>query len=333
MDAGPVEEIGWVTGEQSPNKTGSRFGVLATDLGICWDDGAGGMLVAFGDTYGEGWGGHGPGPKTADWRCNVLGRAPLGEPVGVLELTSMVQDRSGHAIQTLPRDSTVPEETVIPTAGIAVDGVHYLHFMSVRSWEGPGRWRTNYGAIGWSTDCGQTWRTDGPRWPNRSAQWWRSNGGGGFQLGAFVPDGEHVLLFGTPNGRFGPARLARVPAAEVLDISAYRYWTGQDWSTRPYRAAPVIGPPVAELSVLQHRRAQCWLALTLDEHLAAIVLRSAPTPTGPWSAPVPVVRGVDYPGLYGGHLLPCSAESDHLYFTMSQWGPYNVRLMRTLLTW
>jgi len=44
-----------VTGEDSPNRTGSRFGFLATDLGILWDDGAGGVLAAFGDTYGEGW--------------------------------------------------------------------------------------------------------------------------------------------------------------------------------------------------------------------------------------------------------------------------------------
>lgn len=332
MDPGPVEEIGWVTGETSPNKTGSRFGMFATDLGICWDDGTGDMLVAFGDTYGEGWGGHGAGPRTADWRCNVLARAPLGEPTGTLELQSMVEDAPGHAAAVLPRDPTAPEETVIPTAGIEVDGTQLMHFMSVRAWNGPGQWRTNYGGIARSTDGGESWRADGPRWVNRSAQWWRSGGGAGFQLGAFARDGEHLLLFGTPNGRFGPARLARVPAGAVLDTGAYQYWTGQGWSSRPYGAAPVIPAPIAELSVLLHHPTQRWLALTLDEHLAAIVLRNAPAPTGPWSTPQPVVRGVDYPGLYGGHLLPCSADGEHLYFTMSQWGPYNVRLMRTRLT-
>lgn len=321
-----------MTGELSPNKTGSRFGVFGTDLGISWDDGADGVLVAFGDTYGEGWGGHGPGPRDADWRCNTLARAPLGEPLGVLELTAAIEDRPEHAAQVLARDPAVAEETVIPTAGIAVDGVQYLHYMSVRVWHGPGRWRTNHGAIARSADGGEHWHTDGPRWANRPARFW-CGGGAGFQLAAFARDGEHVLIFGTPNGRFGPARLARVPATAVLDAAAYQYWTGQDWHPRPYRAAPVIQAPVAELSVLRHRPSRRWLALALDEHLSAIALRSAPAPTGPWSAPQPVVRGVDYPGLYGGHLLPCSADGEHLYFTMSQWGPYNVRLMRTRLTW
>ncbi|MGH3913817.1 MAG: DUF4185 domain-containing protein, partial [Pseudonocardiaceae bacterium] len=175
-----------MTGERSANRTGSRFGVLATDLGICWDDGAGGLLVAFGDSYGTGWGGHGAGPPDADWRCNVLAHACLDEPAGALVLQSMVQDAPGHAAQVLPRDPTVREETVIPTAGIAVDGVQYLHFMSVRSWYGPGRWRTNYSRIARSTDGGQTWRTDGPRWNNQAAQWWRSDGGAGFQLCALI---------------------------------------------------------------------------------------------------------------------------------------------------
>lgn len=331
MEPGPLEELGWVTGEQSPNKTGSRFGVLGTDLGICWDDAAGGMLVAFGDTYGEGWGGHGAGPREADWRCNVLAVASLDEPMATLELDSFVEDSSGHAAEVLPRDPLLGVETVIPTAGIGVGGTQYLHYMSVRSWDGPGRWRTHYGGVAYSTNGGQDWRTDGPRWANRSAQWWRSGGGAGFQLGAFARDGDHVLLFGTPNGRFGPARLARVPADSVLDAAAYRYWAGRDWHPQPYRATPVIPAPVAELSVLWHPPSQHWLAMTLDEHLAAIVLRSAPEPTGPWGPPQPVVRGVDYPGLYGGHLHPCSARGEYLYFTMSQWGPYNVRLMRSRL--
>jgi hypothetical protein len=332
VDPGPVEEVGWVTGEDSPNRTGSRFALHATDLGICWDDGGGGLLVAFGDSYGHGWGGHGPGPKDADWRCNLLARAALGTPIGTLDLKSVIEDVPGHAAQVLPHDPLVPEETVLPTSGIAVAGTQYMHYMSVRSWHGPGRWRTNYGAIAYSTDNAETWRTDGPRWPNRPARLWRG-GGAAFQLGSFVPgaDGEHILLFGTPNGRFGPARLARVPADALLDQDAWRYWTGDEWVPQAHRAAPVIPAPVAELSVLRHQPSGRWLALTLDEHLAAIVLRSAEAPTGPWSPPLPVVYGTDYPGLYGGHLLPCSATDEQLYFTMSQWGPYNVRLMRTRL--
>jgi hypothetical protein len=45
-----VDVIGQATGETSPNRTASRFGVYATDLGVLWDDGDDGVLVAFGDT-------------------------------------------------------------------------------------------------------------------------------------------------------------------------------------------------------------------------------------------------------------------------------------------
>ena len=44
------------------------------------------------------------------------------------------------------------------------------------------------------------------------------------------------------------------------------------------------------------------------------------------------MTGRQYPGLYGGHLHPCSVDGD-LSFTMSQWGPYNVRLMQTRLSY
>ena len=38
-----------ITGAESGN---AGAGVLATDLGVLWDDGRGGVLAAFGDTYG-----------------------------------------------------------------------------------------------------------------------------------------------------------------------------------------------------------------------------------------------------------------------------------------
>jgi hypothetical protein len=324
-------EVAWVTGEGSPNSTGSRAAVHATDLGILWDAGDSGVLVAFGDSYGAGWCGHGAGPRHADWRCNVLARTPLTEPSEGLVLDSWVEDAPGHAAQVLPRDPDAREETVIPTAGIAVGGRQYLHAMSVRRWHGPGRWTTNYSALWSSTDGGRRWERTGVQWRNGPRRWWQRwrPDGSRFQMGALARDGEHVLLFGTPHGRFGAAHLARAPET---DLHAWEYFDGGSWVPDPGAARPVMPAPVAELSVLFHRPSARWLAMTLDEHRAAIVLRSAPSPTGPWSDGEPVVTGRQYPGLYGGHLHPCSADGD-LYFTMSQWGPYNVRLMRTRLSY
>ena len=50
--SGRTAAIEKVTGTYSPNKTVDRFNVLGTDLGIMWDNGAGQILTAFGDTTG-----------------------------------------------------------------------------------------------------------------------------------------------------------------------------------------------------------------------------------------------------------------------------------------
>ena len=338
---GQAEQIGWVTGEDSPNRTGRRFGIHATDLGILWDDGRGGVLVAFGDTYGAGWGGSGAGPRDADWRCNVLARSTATDLSAGLPLDSVVEDAPGHAAQVLERDPLPgAEETVIPTAGIAIGGRNYLHYMSVRRWYTPGRWRTNYAGIAHSDDGGATWTKDRrARWQNT----WRGRHPfqmAGFAHPGFDDSGTHLHLLGTPNGRFGDAHLARVRALDqdarwspdpVLDPHAYEYFDGSGWQPDARAAVPVVPGPVAELSVGYSEFAGAWLMLHLDEHRAGIVLRSAPALTGPWSEPEVVASGREHPGLYGGYLHPWSLHAPEVYFTMSRWGPYNVAWMRLRL--
>jgi len=56
-----AEQVAWITGQRSPNCTGDTAHVYGTDLGICWDDGRGGVLVAFGDTFGR-------DPRFSDYR-------------------------------------------------------------------------------------------------------------------------------------------------------------------------------------------------------------------------------------------------------------------------
>jgi D-arabinan endo alpha-(1,5)-arabinofuranosidase len=57
----------------------------------------------------------------------------------------------------------------------------------------------------------------------------------------------------------------------------------------------------------------------------AIVGRLAPQPTGPWDTPIPVATSREYP--LRRFLAPASKRSD-LYFTMTQYGRYNVTMMR-----
>lgn len=313
--------IGRVTGAGSGSRTDERFAIYGTDLGMMWDGGDGRVFVLFGDTYGKGWRAEGD----EDWRRNVLAFSRNRDLEAGLQLDDAVCRPDGGACQVIPSGGG-KEVTVIPNGGIAVDGDHYVHYMSVRQWGPPGTWRTNHAGIAVSRDGGRTWeKPRSARWSNR----WR--GDDRFQLGTFAREGEHVYLFGTTNGRYGDAYLARVAPSGLLDTRAYEYWDGSGWAPRQRAAAPVFEGPVGEMSVGYHRRLGRWLLMHLDERRKGIVLRSAEHLTGPWSLGEVVISGEEYPAVYGGYLHPWSLDGPDLYYTISQWGPYNVFQHRTRL--
>ncbi|MGW7289207.1 DUF4185 domain-containing protein [Streptomyces sp. NPDC054847] len=328
-----AERVAKVTGPGSTSATDARWQVKATDLGIMWDNGAGEILTAFGDTYGNGWTGPGAAvgdQATMDWRCNVLGRSGDRDLADGMSLSSMPSDRANHAKQLLPCKRVNNDElTTIPTAGISVGGRQYMHYMSVNHWGGAGEWFTNYSGIAWSDDNGENWIRDADaRWQNTPA--WDNK----FQMAAMVRQGGHVYMYGTPNGRFGGVHLARVPEGKLLEPGEYRYWDGSAWGADQNAAAAVAGAPVSEVSVQYSRYLGRFVMMYLDEHMASVVMRTSPTPTGPWSGKHVVAAGADFPKLYGAFIHPWSADSNspYLYFTMSQWDPYNVYLMRVRLT-
>ena len=76
-----------------------------------------------------------------------------------------------------------------------------------------------------------------------------------------------------------------------------------------------------------------WIMTYLDEHQAALVIREAPEPWGPWSPSQPLVSGSAYAGLYAPYMHPWYVENEGeiIYFTMSLWGPYAVYWMRARL--
>lgn len=327
-----------LTGADSINDTARRFGVTATDLGTIWEAGPGAdgverVFLMFGDTYGDGWGGRGAGPATADWRTNVLFASTTTdiESEGIRLDSAVSRVRRGGAAQVIRRNrlnlpkAKFPEHTLIPNTGITVHGVHYVQWMSVTFWRGGGRWRTFQAGIAVSRDDARTWSK-----PLRG-RWLNLLGADRFQVGCFARDDDWVYLFGTTNGRHGPAYLARVAPEHVDRVTAYDYWDGERWQSRQSRAAAVVPGPVGEMSVIFHEGLGVWLAMHLDEDRAAIVIHHAERITGPWSEGVPVATGVNYPALYGGFMHPWFCADDRVYWLMSQWDPYNVFLMRSTL--
>ncbi|NRQ32760.1 DUF4185 domain-containing protein [Nonomuraea sp. NN258] len=317
----PAVVVSKLTGPGSLSATDVNWKVKATDLGIMWDNGAGQILAAFGDTFGDTW--RPPGANGDDWRSQVLLRSTDRNLADGMSFSGAATDAPGHAKQLIPSKKIDGDEiTVIPTAGVSVGTRQYLAYMSVRHWGDPGVWDTNHASIAYSDDNGQNWVTGGPRWDN-------PGGTNHFQMAAFVRRDGYVYLFGTPNGRNGAAYLARVPETAVLTKSAYQYWTGDAWRTgQDTQAVPVVAAPVSELSVQFNAYTGKWLMTYLRG--SDVVLRSAPAPTGPWSAPSVVASSADFPGLYGGFMHPWSPGPD-LYLALSEWTPYNVYLIRIRL--
>jgi hypothetical protein len=328
---GQARRVAVLTGAGSVNATDTRYDIKGTDLWIMWSEERGRILVAFGDTFGAGWTGTGNsappgGPAVIDWRSNTLASSRSHHPAQGMAL-EFVTDRPGHArelLASLKQDGV--EISKIPTGGIHVDGRDYLAYMSVRHFGQPGHWITNYSGIAYSDDNGRNW-TEAPNAlrPNTAGV------DDHFQMIDFARRDGYVYAFGTPNGRFGDAYLARVPPQRLLDQAAYQYWTGTTWQAGSSAiATPIVTGPVGELSVRYDPILHSWEMMTLDESRAAIVVRLSPQPTGPWSAPIPVATARQYPTLYGGFLHPDSKGAD-LYFTMSQYDRYNVSLMHATL--
>ncbi|HEX2914773.1 MAG TPA: DUF4185 domain-containing protein [Chloroflexia bacterium] len=329
-----VYRVAQETGAGSINNTAERFGIQGTDLGLMWDNGNGRILMAFGDTYGQGWGQCGAGPADADWRSNTIAVSSDIDPSDGVTISDMVQDKPGHAkeiIHSLKIDNL--ETTVIPTAGISVGSRNYLFYMSVSQWYAPGDWYTNYSGVAYSDDGGQNWKVSPSiRWVNDTFVWKNH-----FQQAALVRSGGYVYMFGTPNGRYGDAYLARVPEDKVLEKDSYEYWNGHNWITDVEEAAvPVAVGPVGELSVQFNSFYNRWIMTYMDENQGSIFIRDAASLTGPWSAPQLLVSGQAFPQLYGAFLHPWFSDGPEIYFNMSQWCDqnvsYNVSLMHATLS-
>lgn len=313
----------------NPSQTHTNYGLTATDLGIVWDATTDPndkkVMIAFGDSYDDGWGGFGGGGT--GWRGNLLALSKDTDLSDGLTFSSMITEdgKPNYAKEIIHSDHITDgnsDFTAIPTAGVTVGERHYIHYMQIKNWGANGRWNTNFSEIAYSDDEGQNWTKSGVKWSASSK----------FAQAAYYKESGNVYMFGTPAGRFDAAYLAKVPEADMLDKSKYSYWNGTDWTLNDEAAAaPVIDAPVSELSVAYNSKHDKYIMVYLNENRYALVMRSSDSLTGGWSAEDEIATGAEFPGLYGGFIHPWTNNGDDLYFVMSEWGPYNTVLMHSKL--
>ena len=319
-----LTRIAQLTGKDSINKT-ARYGVYGADLGSMFRSGNRTYFV-FGDTFGKRspyWTGAGG----EDWRSNTIAYSRNTDPADGITFDGWITDQQGVAKELIHSKKVDDDEiTVIPTYGVAVGNAMYLFYMSVKHWGAPGRWTCNYSGVARSTDGGQTWtKLASPRWPGDSNF---------VQVSIFQQDRE-LLMWSIPAGRFGGVRLMKVRGADIERANQYRYFAGirdgrPQWSHDFTDAALVVKPPVGELSVMWNDYLHRWIMTYLNEETHNLEIREGLAPWGPWGQAKTLVSAQRYPGLYGAFMLPQYTENHGrtVYFTMSQWGPYNVFWMR-----
>ena len=182
--SGNTDFIENLTGPGRLNDTETRFGIGGTDVGIMWDNGIPDnpatpdvnehqVLVAFGDTFRDDI-----PVRTTGWRMNTLFRSwdnTLSNGCTCATVYRTIRSYSEVTDEATPSSSRNKSSTnrgyaVVPssddtsrTAAISVtytdtltwQQAQYVQFMSVRSWDTPGQWTTNYSGIAYSDDNGQ----------------------------------------------------------------------------------------------------------------------------------------------------------------------------------
>ena len=322
-----VEKVAMVTGEESENKTKSRFNVWGTDLGSMVE--MNGKVYMFcGDTFSD--------EKSNDWRSNVLFVIEDDDPSDGLTITGAITDKWGRAKELIrSRKRDYEQMTCIPTNIFAVNDTLYCMYMSVTHWnEKGGSWVCDYAGLTRSTDEGQTWdKLSKVTWPGDS----------NFIQTANYRLGDTMYFWGIPSGRFGGVALMKVDVDKLEDLNAYSYLTGVDENGQPEwvqgnegiaQAEVIIRDPVGEITVTYNEYLGKFVITYLNESLGAVVMREGVTPWGPWGKEFLLAQGSQYPSLYGGYMCDKYMEDGGktFYFAMSQFFPvYNILWMKAEL--
>lgn len=302
------------------NRTDLKYNVGGTDLGIVWEMSDNRFGLFFGDTFGADFKPNysSPGPNGGSWRSNILLFSNDTELSNGLTINGAVMEgnQAKQICFSAHNTSGSGDWTSIPTAAIHANNADYVHYMNIKTWTG---WVTNWSSLYKSTDGGNNWERVNS--VNFSGE---SNFG---QCGYYNDNGK-VYMMGTQTGRAGMPYLARFKETDIEDPEKYEFWNGFGWATgKENAAAALFNDKVGELSFSYMPELRKWVLLYFNDPRYEICLRYADHVEGPWSEPMQVASGRDWPQLYGSFIHPLSKKGTTLYFIMSMWLPYNTYLM------
>lgn len=317
-----VQKIAQLTGVDSINHT-QRWGVYGQDLGEMFNEGDKTFLV-FGDTFG---------PNGQNWRSNTMAYTTTTNPAHGLKFAGYISSEGTAKELIYSPHVNYDEITKIPSNGVSVGKTLYLYYESINHWGPSGVWYANYAGLARSTDQGQNWElVPNATWPGTSNF---------CQVAiAKVKSQGHteIYLWGIPAGRFGSVMLMRVNAKYIADITRYQYFAGTTpngspiWSKQRKNLVAIVPGPVGELSVMWDSYLHRWIMMYL-QGTGNVVMNEGITPWGPWGPTITVATQQQYPELYGPFMDPkyVADNGKYIYFTLSQYGPYNVFWMKAKL--
>lgn len=314
-----IHMIEMLTGENSSNKTLSRFNFGGTDLGVMFNKGDK-TFIAFGDTYIN-------TDHTGRWRSNTLAITTDSDYTDGITIEQMITEQGSTDAREVIQSKKIDhiENTTIPTGALVIGEDMYLAYMSVKEWGEAGSWNCNYGSFAKSTDGGQSWsKLEELSWEGTT------------HFAQMYPMSVEEMIYvpGITGGRNGEAQLMRVQATEFEEKEAYEYLTGYEQDGTPIfdkdigEAVPLIPGAVGEMSFMYSEYLEEWIVTHMYNN-SDLVVRTSKQIWGPYSEPVTIASQQDFPGLYGAFLNPryVSADGSKVAFLMSLWEPYNVAIM------
>ena len=153
-----------------------------------------------------------------------------------------------------------------------------------------------------------------------------------------VPGGEGLLLAGTGSYRRSAPYLAYVPlrAGEVPRKADWRYFSGfhlwepgfgpngpPTWSNAESDGIPLFDDQLGELSFSWNAGLGRWLLVYggCAPVGCGIVVRSAPTPWGPWSATPQLLFNSERENAQGKYMFECGPYGTYIISRYNKWDP------------